>query len=109
MNQARLPLKAEANSLQIFSFTATEEKSHMVHLILEEVVEEFEDDPIELIFVNTNAKRHQQLVDRYGVAETPVSLLIFDGEIMDHFFGILPAKKIRKKIHKTLDQIEAQA
>lgn len=70
--------------------------------ILEKLAAEFSS---QLLLVKVNADEQQALAGQLGVQSLPTVLLLKDGQVVDHFMGVLAESEIRTKITPHLPEL----
>ena len=65
--------------------------------ILARVSEEFE--PTEMVFFQVDIDRSADTVEQYGITTLPTTLIFCEGEVIDHFTGVMNINKLRERLH----------
>ena len=70
--------------------------------MLKRVVTDVTDDFKEVEFIWSDVEANEDLASEWGIRSVPTTLFFRDGEVVDHFTGIISRNKLKKRIIKVL-------
>lgn len=60
-------------------------------------------DPGDILFYQVDVERSGDIVKKYGITTLPTTLVFCDGEVIDHFTGVMNINKLRRRLRSLVD------
>ncbi|MEM9991604.1 MAG: thioredoxin family protein [Bacteroidota bacterium] len=67
--------------------------------IIDNFYEELSEQYGEVLFLRVDVEQSEGYAQKYGIRKVPTTLFLEDGQIVDHFEGLLPKKSIVERIN----------